>query len=64
VAPPLLTLLAELLPVKLLNLLVDFFCFPELRFGDGFDGGGGGGSFVTSSMIRPACVSQHGQNMN
>ena len=64
VAPPLLAFWAELLPPKLPNLLPDFFCFPELLLGDGFDGGGGGGSFVTSSMIRPACVSQHGQKMN
>ena len=47
------------------NLFFDFFGDEFGRNdGDGFDGGGGGGSLVTDPMIRPPCIAEHSQIFN
>lgn len=47
-------------PMNEANLFLDFFREGFGRFeGDGLEGGGGGGSFVTKTMIRPTCNTKH-----
>lgn len=50
------------MPMNEPNLFLDFLRGEFGRFeDDGFAGGGGGGSFVTNPMIRPACITKRSQ---
>lgn len=54
--------LLEPMPMNEPNLFLDFLRGEFGRFeDDGFAGGGGGGSFVTNPMIRPACITKRSQ---